>query len=127
MPVIVPRVGSLGPVVTEDSWCLDAAPYRRAAARRLTALIILESPTWGASGIPYLLRHRTITRPNEVWAMDITYIPMAHGFVHLAAVLDWARPSGHLSLLACRRASISRPRSRRGRVCTKSRPISSHA
>ena len=39
---------------------------------------------------PYLLRHRSITRPNEVWAMDITYIPMAHGFVYLAAVLDWA-------------------------------------
>jgi putative transposase len=29
---------------------------------------------------PYLLRHTTITRPNHVWAMDITYIPMAHGF-----------------------------------------------
>ena len=39
---------------------------------------------------PYLLRHRTVTRPNEVWAMDITYIPMARGFVYLAAVLDWA-------------------------------------
>lgn len=39
---------------------------------------------------PYLLRHRTITQPNEVWAMDITYIPMARGFVYLAAVLDWA-------------------------------------
>jgi putative transposase len=39
---------------------------------------------------PYLLRHRTITRPNDVWAMDITYIPMAHGFVYLVAVLDWA-------------------------------------
>jgi putative transposase len=39
---------------------------------------------------PYLLRHTTITRPNHVWAMDITYIPMAHGFVYLAAVLDWA-------------------------------------
>src|SRR5476651_2532693 len=35
-------------------------------------------------------RHRAITRPNEVWAMDITYIPMAHGFVYLAAVMDWA-------------------------------------
>src|SRR5215210_1711495 len=32
----------------------------------------------------------TIERPNHVWAMDITYIPMAHGFVYLAAVLDWA-------------------------------------
>jgi putative transposase len=39
---------------------------------------------------PYLLRHRTITRVNEVWAMDITYIPMARGFVYLAVVLDWA-------------------------------------
>ena len=39
---------------------------------------------------PYLLRHRTITRPNEVWAMDITYIPMARGFVYLTVVMDWA-------------------------------------
>jgi len=39
---------------------------------------------------PYLLRHRSITRPNQVWAMDITYIPMARGFVFLAAVMDWA-------------------------------------
>jgi putative transposase len=39
---------------------------------------------------PYLLRNRVIERPNEVWAMDITYIPMSRGFVYLAAVLDWA-------------------------------------
>jgi putative transposase len=39
---------------------------------------------------PYLLRGRTITQPNQVWAMDITYIPMARGFVSLAAVMDWA-------------------------------------
>ena len=38
---------------------------------------------------PYLLRDLTVTRPNQVWAMDITYIPMAHGFVYLAAVVDW--------------------------------------
>jgi len=38
---------------------------------------------------PYLLRHLPITRPNQVWAMDITYIPMARGFVYLAAVMDW--------------------------------------
>ena len=30
-----------------------------------------------------------VTRPNQVWAMDITYIPMARGFVYLAVVLDW--------------------------------------
>jgi len=39
---------------------------------------------------PYLRRHRTITQPNEVWAMDVTYLPMARGFVYLAAVMDWA-------------------------------------
>ena len=38
---------------------------------------------------PYLLRGLTVTRPNQVWAMDITYIPMARGFVYLAAVMDW--------------------------------------
>lgn len=39
---------------------------------------------------PYLLRHRAITRPNEVWCADITYIPMAKGFAYLVAVMDWA-------------------------------------
>ena len=38
---------------------------------------------------PYLLRGLAIERPNQVWAMDITYIPMARGFVYLAAVVDW--------------------------------------
>ncbi|WP_334386903.1 IS3 family transposase [Bradyrhizobium sp. AZCC 2262] len=38
---------------------------------------------------PYLLRGLAIERANQVWAMDITYIPMAHGFVYLAVVLDW--------------------------------------
>jgi putative transposase len=38
---------------------------------------------------PYLLRGLVVDRPNQVWAMDITYIPMARGFVYLAAVVDW--------------------------------------
>lgn len=38
---------------------------------------------------PYLLRNLPVTRCNQVWAMDITYIPMARGFVYLAAVVDW--------------------------------------
>lgn len=38
---------------------------------------------------PYLLRGLAVDRPNQVWAMDITYIPMARGFVYLAAVVDW--------------------------------------
>ena len=38
---------------------------------------------------PYLLRGMEVARPNQVWAMDITYIPMARGFVYLTVVLDW--------------------------------------
>jgi putative transposase len=39
---------------------------------------------------PYLLKNLPIERPNHAWAMDITYVPMARGFVYLAAVMDWA-------------------------------------
>jgi putative transposase len=39
---------------------------------------------------PYLLRGVAITEPNHVWAADITYIPMAHGFLYLVAIMDWA-------------------------------------
>jgi hypothetical protein len=46
-------------------------------------------PEPGHKVYPYLLRNLEITRPNQVWAMDITYIPMARGFVYLAVVLDW--------------------------------------
>jgi putative transposase len=46
-------------------------------------------PEPGHKVYPYLLRGMEITRPNQVWAMDITYIPMARGFVYLAVVLDW--------------------------------------
>ena len=38
---------------------------------------------------PYLLRDRTIIQPNEVWAADITYIPMSQGYMYLVAVIDW--------------------------------------
>lgn len=38
---------------------------------------------------PYLLRDLPLTRPNQVWSTDITYIPMKHGFMYLAAVMDW--------------------------------------
>jgi putative transposase len=46
-------------------------------------------PAPGHKIYPYLLRALEITEPNQVWAMDITYIPMARGFVYLAVVLDW--------------------------------------
>ena len=43
----------------------------------------------GHAVFPYLLRGLVIDRPNQVWAADITYIPMARGFVYLFAVMDW--------------------------------------
>ena len=46
-------------------------------------------PAPGHKIFPYLLRGLVVDRPNQVWAMDITYIPMARGFVYLAAVVDW--------------------------------------
>ena len=47
------------------------------------------TPAPGHKIYPYLLRGLKVDRPNQVWAMDITYIPMARGFVYLAAVVDW--------------------------------------
>ena len=38
---------------------------------------------------PYLLRNARVTRPNQVWATDITYLPMARGFLYLVVVMDW--------------------------------------
>ena len=38
---------------------------------------------------PYLLRELKIERPNQVWCVDITYIPMRRGFLYLVAIMDW--------------------------------------
>jgi len=46
-------------------------------------------PAPGHRIYPYLLRNLVITRPNQVWSTDISYIPMARGFVYLVAVIDW--------------------------------------
>jgi putative transposase len=43
----------------------------------------------GAKAYPYLLRDRKLTRVDEVWSSDITYVPMKHGFMYLTAVIDW--------------------------------------
>ena len=65
-----------------------------ASARMLCDLLRAEGCTVGRKPMtntiwPYLLRTLAIARSNHVWAMDITYIPMARGFVYLAAVIDW--------------------------------------
>lgn len=66
--------------------------------RRLMGLMGLQAiypqrrTTLAAEGhpvYPYLLRHLAITRPNQVWSADITYIPMLRGFMYLVAIIDW--------------------------------------
>jgi putative transposase len=46
-------------------------------------------PGVGHKIYPYLLRNVEITRPDQVWSIDITYIPLRHGFLYLTAVMDW--------------------------------------
>jgi putative transposase len=50
----------------------------------------LSKPHPGHKVYPYLLRGMQITRANQVWAADITYLPMARGFCYLVAIIDWA-------------------------------------
>jgi putative transposase len=47
-------------------------------------------PAPGHTIFPYLLRDMTVERPNQVWAADITYIPIGRGFLYLVAVMDWS-------------------------------------
>jgi putative transposase len=47
-------------------------------------------PAPGHKIFPYLLRDMVINRPNQVWAADITYLPIGHGFLYLVAIIDWA-------------------------------------
>lgn len=49
----------------------------------------LSKASAGHKVYPYLLRNAVITRPNQAWSIDITYIKLSHGFVYLTAVIDW--------------------------------------
>ena len=80
--------------------CLERSgeTVNRKRVQRLMALMGLEAlfprprttmPASDARVYPYLLRDRELTRVNEVWSSDITYIPMRHGFMYLTAVIDW--------------------------------------
>jgi putative transposase len=80
-------------VLRDDGWAVN-----RKRAQRLMRLMGLEAiyqkpntsrPHPDHQVYPYLLRGLIIDRPNQVWCADITYIPMAKGFVYLVAVMDW--------------------------------------
>jgi putative transposase len=68
---------------------LVATMMRRMGIEALYRRPNTSKPADGHKIYPYLLRGMVVDRPNQVWAMDITYIPMARGFVYLAAVVDW--------------------------------------
>jgi len=70
----------------------------RKRAQRLMRVMGIEAiypkrrTTWPGAGhkiYPYLLRNVAVTRPDQVWASDITYVPLRHGFLYLVAVMDW--------------------------------------
>src|SRR3981189_2194916 len=74
--------------------CKIGRPHVKTLMRRMGMEALYRRPRTtkpepGHKIYPYLLRGMDITRPNQVWAMDITYIPMARGSVYLAVVLDW--------------------------------------
>jgi putative transposase len=80
--------------------CLKSQGYgvNRKRVRRLMCIMGLKAiyrrprtsaPAPGHKVYPYLLSGMEITRPNQVWAADITYIPMARGFLYLVAIIDW--------------------------------------
>jgi putative transposase len=82
-----------------DQLTTPETPVGRDRVRRLMRIMGIESlaPKPGTSRrqprhpvYPYLLRGMTIDRPNQVWATDITFIPMARGHLYLVVIMDWA-------------------------------------
>ena len=77
----------------QDGWIVNRKRVRR-LMRMMGVEAIYQKPNTSKGRpdhkvYPYLLRGLSIDRPNQVWCADITYIPMAKGFVYLVAVMDW--------------------------------------
>ena len=77
----------------------DGRPVKRKRVQRLMRCMGIAAlgpkprtskPAPGHRIYPYLLRNVVIDRPNQVWAADITYIPIGRGFLYLVAIIDWA-------------------------------------
>ncbi len=80
-------------VLRRDGWSVNRKRVRR-LMRVMGVEAIYQKPDTSKANpqhkvYPYLLRGLVIERPNQVWCADITYIPMARGFVYLVAVMDW--------------------------------------
>ena len=75
-------------------WCIGRKRVRRLMSK-IGLAAIYQAPKTSEPHpqhkiYPYLLRHLTIERPNQVWCADVTYIPMRRGFLYLVAIMDWA-------------------------------------
>ena len=80
-------------VLRRDGWTVNRKRIRR-LMRVMGLEAIYPKPKLSAARAghriyPYLLRNVSITRPDQVWSTDITYVPLASGFMYLAAVIDW--------------------------------------
>ena len=77
-----------------NGWCIGRHRVRRLMLKMGLAPIYqrpkTSEPHPQHKVYPYLLRHLTIDRPNQVWCADVTYIPMRRGFLYLVAIMDWA-------------------------------------
>lgn len=82
---------------------LEGYEVNEKRVRRLMSLMGLEAvfpgrkttiPNREHRVYPYLLRGVKVTRPNQVWSEDITYVPLSSGFMYLTAVIDWYSTSG---------------------------------
>lgn len=78
--------------------CMQGQEVNRKRIQRLMHLMRIEAiypkknlskPHPGHRIFPYLLRHVDIVRPNHVWSIDITYLPVRGGFLYLVAIIDW--------------------------------------
>jgi len=78
---------------SRDGWAVNRKRVKR-LMRVMGLEAIYQKPNTSRSHpghkvYPYLLRGLAIERPNQVWCADITYIPMAKGFIYLVAIMDW--------------------------------------
>ncbi len=77
----------------KQGYCVSRKRIRR-LMRKMGLVALVPGPHTSRRNMahevfPYLLRDLAITKPNQVWCTDVTYIPMAHGFLYLVAIMDW--------------------------------------
>jgi putative transposase len=91
-----PFLGSrrMAAMLRADGWPINRKRVQRLMRRMGIAALgpkpRTTKPAPGHKIFPYLLRNMAIDRPNQVWAADITYVPIGRGFLYLVAVVDWA-------------------------------------